>query len=321
MKNAAALLLSSLLALPAGAQTVRVPVLKIPGAAAAAVASPLAPLAASALRPAALNVPPLSSLPALRPAAWPASRPLARLAAPLPDFARMGGTSVREAAETDFMARVGLGFAPSRGLYADAPHASPSKWQSVLDLRPTQFCLGLREVEWRVAKLKSLRPKDQEDYLKDHRVPVVIGPGGALYMIDHHHVVRAAWEVGLKDVPIEVKADLSHLAPADFWKEMAKNGWVYPYDQFGGGPHDPALLPDTVGGLADDPYRSLAWKVRMDGGYQKTPIPFAEFKWADFFRKNLKAKPYHDDFDKASKEALALAKDPRAKNLPGYSGK
>jgi hypothetical protein len=42
---------------------------------------------------------------------------------------------------------------------------------------------------------------------------------------------------------------------------------VYPYCQFGEGPRKPLYLPRDIRGLADDPYRSLAWFVRKAGGF------------------------------------------------------
>ena len=94
--------------------------------------------------------------------------------------------------------------------------------------------------------------------------------------------------------------------------------WVHLLDQFGLGPHAPHLLPEDIRGLADDPYRSLAWALRHAGAYEKSGLAFSEFKWAEFFRKTLKAHPVHDEFDAAVEEALALAKTSVCKELPGY---
>src|SRR5439155_1355494 len=120
--------------------------------------------------------------------------------------------------------------------------------------------------------------------LKGKLVPVVIGPGGKLYMIDHHHLSRAAWEAGRKSVWVEVKADLSKTR--NFWAEMERRKWVYPVDQFGTR-RSAEQLPQDVRGLADDPYRSLAGEVREQGGYEKNEAPFSEFRWADFFRSRI----------------------------------
>ena len=188
----------------------------------------------------------------------------------------------------------------------------------VLDLYPTQLALGLLEVTDKAAKFKKMRPAEIEKYLRDHPVPIVIGPKGRRFIVDHHHLVRAAWEVGIEDVLSELRGDLSELDTDAFWARLTELNWSHLYDQFGNGPHPYTNLPDSVRGLADDPFRSLAWAVKEDGGYLKSEEPFAEFKWANYFRKCLKAHPVVDDFQEARKEALALARKPEAKKLPGF---
>jgi len=83
----------------------------------------------------------------------------------------------------------------------------------------------------------------------------------------------------------------------------------------------PVLLPEKIKMLQDDPYRSLAWLVRKNGGYKKTAIPFAEFKWARYFRKKIKLSGKKHAIKDALPLALELARDPEAENLPGYIGK
>src|SRR5258708_3718861 len=125
----------------------------------------------------------------------------------------------------------------------------------VLALRPTQFALGLREVQAKVEKIRALSKDERHEYMHDHSVPVVLAPDAARYLIDHHHLVRAAWESGVIDeVVTELKADLTKLAIDKFWDQMKKQGWVYLHDQFGKGPHPPELLPVDVRGMADDPF-------------------------------------------------------------------
>lgn len=188
----------------------------------------------------------------------------------------------------------------------------------VLAIRPTQFAVGMMEVQSRVDKMTSMSHGELKDYLAQRPIPVVAGPGGLLYMVDHHHLARAAWEAGVHKVTVEQKADYSHLSREQFWDKMKRESLVYPYDQFGQGPHPPGELPTDVRGLADDPYRSVAWRVRDQGGYQKTAKPFAEFAWAEFFRKNLAITDINDRFDAAVKEAMSLAESPSASHLPGY---
>lgn len=191
----------------------------------------------------------------------------------------------------------------------------------VLEIRPTQFAVGMVEVQSRMDKMQGMSRGELKDYLADRPIPVIAGPGGQLYMVDHHHLARAAWEAGVHKVTVEQKADYSHLSRDKFWEKMNQESLVYPYDQFGGGPHPTTQLPTDVRGLADDPYRSLAWRVRDQGGYEKNTKPFAEFQWAEFFRKNLTITDVNDRFDKAVKEAMELSQSPEASHLPGYNGR
>jgi hypothetical protein len=98
---------------------------------------------------------------------------------------------------------------------------------------------------------------------------------------------------------------------------MRKARWTHLRDQFGNGPHPPHLLPEDVRGMADDPYRSLAWALRHEGAYEKSEEAFAEFQWADFLRAELKIEPGDEGFEKALATAQALAKSPGAQSLPG----
>lgn len=186
----------------------------------------------------------------------------------------------------------------------------------LLDLRPTQFSLGLHEVEDKISKMEEMHHTALKKYLAEHVVPVVLGPGGNIYLIDHHHLTRALWELGETEVEVDIKADFSKLSKKKFWAMMKKLKWIFLYDQFGGGPHTPQELPMSIRGLADNPYRSLAWLVRMRGGFNKASIPFAELYWAQYFRKHMRG------FDPLSKKAiakgLALCKLKGAKRLPGF---
>jgi hypothetical protein len=192
--------------------------------------------------------------------------------------------------------------------------------RALSELRPTQFAVGMFEVERKIKKLLSLKDKELHEYLESHPVPVVICRNGDAHIIDHHHLVRACLEAGVEKVLTEIKADFSKMSDQEFWTEMNGKKWTHLFDQFGTGPHDHSLLPLTVRGLADDPYRSLAWAIREAGGYDKSPEPFCEFKWADFFRKKIKLERTEDGFKKAVEAAMKLAASPEAKHLPGYRG-
>jgi hypothetical protein len=191
---------------------------------------------------------------------------------------------------------------------------------SVLDLYPTQLALGMYEVDAKIKEFKGMGHHDLEDYLEKHPVPVVVGPRKRNFLVDHHHLVRACWECGVDEVHLTQLEDLSKLEPEAFWKEMQAKNWSHLYDAFGGGPHLYTNLPNSVRGLGDDAFRSLAWLVREAGGYLKSDAPFAEFQWANYFRAHLKKHPVVDDFKEARDEALQICKLPAAKDLPGFVG-
>jgi hypothetical protein len=190
--------------------------------------------------------------------------------------------------------------------------------EHVTELRPTQFALGMIEVEHKIKHLSSMSAAELDEYLHSHPVPVVRSPQNELFLIDHHHLVRAAWELDIAKVCVQLLNDLSHLPNDRFWKHMADANWMHPYDQFGRGPHSPELLPHGVRGLADDPFRSLAWAIRERGGFEKTEQPFCEFHWADHFRKHVKLGHARKDFEAAIEHAMHVCKQPEAKHLPGY---
>jgi hypothetical protein len=148
----------------------------------------------------------------------------------------------------------------------------------------------------------------------------VEGPDGKLYITDHHHLGRAALEAGVSNGYFLVEADLSALQPDQFWLEMDKNFWVHPLDQQGVR-HLFTAVPHHLEKLLDDPYRSLAGYVRDDGGYEKTPTAFAEFVWADFFRRAIAVEDLSADFHAAVKRATVLATGKLAQGLPGFHGK
>jgi hypothetical protein len=185
-------------------------------------------------------------------------------------------------------------------------------------LHPTQITVGMIEVEDKRRKLESLGSHERRDFIAAHEIPGVWGPENKLYLIDHHHLARAASEAGLEKGVFAVEDDLSHLSDLSlFWSRMTSARWAHPIDEHGR-PQSCDDIPRHVLKLKDDVYRSLAGYVRDAGGYQKTPTAFAEFVWADFFRNRIKVGPNRDDFEHAVKKALQLAASPDAASLPGY---
>ena len=191
----------------------------------------------------------------------------------------------------------------------------------VLELRPTQFAVGMIGVKNKETELASKSGPTLSAYQRKHPEPVVIGPGGALFITDHHHLALAMADRGIETTSCQLEADYSGVDPGSFWAKMAEQHWVYLYDEDGKGPRDPADLPRTVEGLKDDPYRSLAGAVRDNGGFAKVSTPFAEFEWANYFRSSgISVADIQSNFKKSVKEASAIATKRDACSLPGYKG-
>ena len=186
-------------------------------------------------------------------------------------------------------------------------------------LKPTQMTLGIREVNEKRREWRERGGEKGAEYLGKHMIPVVLGPKERHYLIDHHHLARALEEEGVKDVLVNVVADLSTLAREEFWVFLDNRAWCHPYDAQGRR-RDFDAIPTTVAQMEDDPYRSLAGELRQAGGYAKDATPFSEFIWADFLRRRIKRKAVEKDFDASLKRALALAKADAANYLPGWCG-
>jgi hypothetical protein len=189
----------------------------------------------------------------------------------------------------------------------------------VSHLRPTQMTVGLREVAAKRLDWRERSDAKAGDFLGRHMIPVLLGPRGHSYVIDHHHLARALIEEGVKEVATTLVADLSHLAKDEFWVFIDNKGWCHPYDAKGVR-QDFSAIPKSVAGLKDDPYRSLAGELRRAGGFAKDTTPFSEFLWADFLRRGVKEKLVAEDFGGALAKALKLAKGARAQHLPGWCG-
>jgi hypothetical protein len=187
----------------------------------------------------------------------------------------------------------------------------------ILSLRPTQMTLGMREVQEKRKAWRAFDPEKLEHFLGSHMVPVILGPGKAPYLTDHHHLARALHDNGVKSVFTTVIADLHQLDEDAFWTVLDFRAWTHPYDGKGRR-RLYSDLPKTVAGLKDDPYRSLAGELRHLGGFAKDSTPFSEFLWADFLRRRIKLKAVKKDFKATLDQALELSKTKEAGYLPGW---
>lgn len=195
-------------------------------------------------------------------------------------------------------------------------HLIPVKLKT---LRPTQMTVGYREVTEKRDHWQTLGEKAWRAALASHWFPIVLGPKGLNYIVDHHHLGMALLEEGVKEVSAMVLKDLSWLDDLTFWRMMEHNQWVHPYGA-DGSRYDFIHLPKTVSELTDDPYRSLAGELRRVGGYAKDATPFSEFLWADYLRPRVAGKTVEKNFAKALAQATTLAHAPEARYLPGWSG-
>jgi len=132
----------------------------------------------------------------------------------------------------------------------------------------------------------------------------------------HEEKVDSVWVMQLDD--------LSEVAGENFWRLMEFHRWAHPYDETGKRRGYDAI-PSKVAKLRNDPYRSLAGFVRDAGGFAKDAAPFAEFLWADFFRPRISVKKLEKAeggtlSPEAVQQAVALARGPAARCLPGWTG-
>jgi hypothetical protein len=190
---------------------------------------------------------------------------------------------------------------------------------AIVDLRPTQITVGMREVLAKRKRWRETAGKKGGKFLGKHMIPVVLGPKHRHYVVDHHHLARALHDEGVKDVAVTVISNLSGLDRDAFWAVMDNRNWMHPFDADGRRRHYDDI-PKSVTGLIDDPFRSLSGELRRAGGFAKDTAPFSEFLWADFLRRRLKRKAVQRDFDHAIEQALALAKSAEANYLPGWCG-
>jgi hypothetical protein len=189
----------------------------------------------------------------------------------------------------------------------------------IADLRPTQMTVGFREVERKRVAWRKRAEVDGPEFLGNHMIPAVVGPGRNFYLIDQHHLVRALHDEGVSDVLISVVANLAELRKPLFWTYMDKRNWLHAFDA-AGKRHDHDQIPKKIGDLGDDPYRSLAGELRRAGGYAKVDTPYTEFLWADFLRDRIPRRLIDKNFERALGKALELAHGKHADYLPGWCG-
>ncbi len=223
-------------------------------------------------------------------------------------------------------------------LVNDAKTSAPKMhWTSIDVMRPTQCAVGFLEVQLKMQELRGRgqKPDLLQKYLKGHPIPAVLGPDRRMYLTDHHHMglamVQLADEWDASDKPaaanpfrdccfqiVKDMSDRHEMAMRQFFAKLEEQHLSHPFDGQGKRlGHIPKHLVDLV----DDPYRSLAGLARKAGAYEKVPVPFTEFKWADFLRDKVDARLIcPEQLAQAIFQAVQLANGPSATHLPGYHG-
>lgn len=192
---------------------------------------------------------------------------------------------------------------------------------SIKDVRPTQPEVGKREVKSKVKKYGALSKIELEKLKVEKIAPVIIGPDGKFYLIDHHHTVLSFEEIGETHVYLDIKENWSDLASHEpmgermklFWKKMEENRKCYLKLSDGTGVNP--LSPDFPVELKDcgnNRYRSLVAELLDDGIIKKIEIPYFEFYVSDLLR-DLGLQVEEGHFKSAKKQAIAILKTSKAK--------
>lgn len=191
------------------------------------------------------------------------------------------------------------------------------------DLVPGQSTFGRAEAIMRANALQDMKPQKRREYLEKHRLQVVKGPSGAFHLVDGHHLSWALLELKRRRVtnaiaPAEQLADLSKLSQEDFEKEIIARKWVWLFDEKDE-PITISALAREISQLRDDPYRTVIWLLEQEGCFEEMDIPFADFVWAKWLRKQISVAGNHtDQLRDAVLKAKEIAHGETSRGLPGY---
>ncbi len=193
----------------------------------------------------------------------------------------------------------------------------PSSAVSLARLRPLQVGVGLMEVQSKAADVQSKSPKALTKYLQKRPMQIVFGPRCELWLVDGHHLARALLLAGVLEAPFQLLGDLSSLSDPEFEKEMRSRNWVWLFDE-----QDRPVtfqdLPVQLEDMKDDPYRSLAWKMKKEGVYRDLSEPFQQFHWARFYRRFITLELLTHFPKLADDVARVVSRSSNAAQLPGF---
>ena len=135
-------------------------------------------------------------------------------------------------------------------------------------LQPTQMNEGFTAVDAKTNGLDITQPSQLQASLLGDIEPVVIGPGGTLYLTDGHHTFTALEDssYGSTDpvVYVNVIANYSGDTTAQFWAQMQSSDLLLPLNN--GVPQTVntatgSPIPTTLQGLTQDAYRGLEYSI------------------------------------------------------------
>lgn len=223
------------------------------------------------------------------------------------------------------------------------------------DVTPTQAAFGEVDAACAQRYLEDLAARKDgslRDELSDKLAPGILGPGGKVYITDHHHLSTALLRAFLPyQIPMHhrtlfvcVTQDMSSLEEGKFWEIMKDNELVWLHDERGNN-ITVADLPISVKSLKDDPFRTLALYIRQSygivkcGGKATNKIfpqckggavqarPFIEFRWANEFRKLFYSTGIYRESDQAQvmafeaifNDVMKFTLSDDAKHLEGWN--
>jgi len=193
------------------------------------------------------------------------------------------------------------------------------------DLTPTQTGFGEIDAACERVNLEVLAAKKDgslKAYLIGKPAPAVLGPGGGVFITDHHHLAHALLKSFLpykqpsqhRAMYVCVTEDFSKSSLTGFWDQMKSKELVWLSDEKGNSV-TPVQLPTSIKYLRDDPFRTLAEWSRDSYGFVKcgkkhadkhypqcqggevSAKPFIEFKWANVYRHQFASENIYTEAD------------------------
>jgi hypothetical protein len=191
----------------------------------------------------------------------------------------------------------------------------------VRKLHPTQLTVSMAQVSDARAQIRTAIGRSQlQDYLSWRPLRGVQGPRGELYVIDPHAVARALSDEGVERCLLVVEQDFSNVVLDRFWVVMERQGWVLPVDA-SGRRRSFSAVPRDLFLLEDDPWRTLAARVRDAGGCDEWQGAAAELVWANYLRLRVPSDLLATDVSQAVRLGCEHARSPAAQRLPGWAAR